>query len=105
MNKLGGYEGLCQLTGTVGPKIHEQHGVTVPESRRLSYCGWGDELIVFIALIGEPERVECRRRRALGFAMAKQAVCLFNAIPAVVAIHRPITTLHCRNLANAQVIE
>jgi hypothetical protein len=78
------------LAHAVGAEVERDDRIAGADARVVADRRRLDELVGLAALVGGADRLDRRARAVLGAAVDEQVVGLLRAIPALVAIHRPV---------------
>src|ERR1700751_481406 len=104
-------ESARNLARAVSAEIEENYGVIVTDQAtrdcRLSRSafrrnhGGHDELVGDALFVARANSCDWIPEFFFGGAMHHRAICLLDALPAIVAIHRVVAAYHGRDLSNA----
>ena len=91
------------LTRAVGTEVGEDDRVVILDGRALGHDDRNDELVGDACVIGRLHRLVCGSSM-LADALGDRLICLFYAVPALVAVHRVVTAGDGGNAAKLQRI-
>ena len=86
--EIRGGERERHLTRAVGPKIEEDHGISIADRARFADDRRPHEFVRLAACVCGGERLRRGGRREFGFRFGERAIRKFRALPSPIAVHR-----------------